>query len=413
MTQTSPANKIVATVTLSEAELLVRYIEQEPRCRWIVELTKQGKTLPPESQSALTWLISLLIAAPNDFYGKAYVTDTLKEQAALTANINTVANWVDFISNYPFYFFSFQFLGNIPACMLGLLLNGAILWSSNLTAAVVANRHQKNRCWANVGIQGTIALSVLKSIVSGVGVELLNNPTGIKQQTANYLIQTQIERVEQLKVLDSPLYLKAKQACQEGEAQFSQMNKEHSHRNALYAKLYGTWAQQHDDRKPNWKSLPIEQVPDCVRANLLFQSAHVDYEAAKKQMNQTLSRRVEIGNDLMFLKKEMPNVYAAAFTESGEIASPVMQVQMATLGFFGKLVRGEFASLGFALFFFSLSIITSAIAVLITIRYAQREDVQLSRDEDFARERDRLCDRLWRELVEQHEQELSTLKKKS
>ncbi len=394
--------------SLSDAELLVKYIEQDSRCRKVVELTKKGKTLPPESQSPLQWLISLLIASPKDYHGKAYVTDSVKTQAGITANTNTIANWVDFISNYPFYFFSFQFLGNIPGVILGLLLDAGILFSSNLTASAVANRHQKNKSWARVGIQGMIALSLLKSIVSGVGVELLNNPSGIKQETANYLIERQINAIEaeNEKILDSEGTKNAQQACQQGEAEFRQMGKNNPNRDALHIRLYGTWGERNKD----WQNTPTEQLPLCVKASRLETQTFQAYENAKEKLSRQLNRRLEIGNDVIFLAEEMSGLYQSNFTPEGEIASPVMQVQMATLSFFGKLTRGEWANLGFALFFFSLSIITSAISVMMTIKYAQREDVQKSRDEDFAQKRNAELEKLWRDLVEKHHQELNNLK---
>jgi single-stranded DNA-specific DHH superfamily exonuclease len=95
----------------------------------------------------------------------------------------------------------------------------------------------------------------------------------------------------------------------------------------------------------------------------------------------------------------MPQVYRLNFTEEDQIASGVEAVRLATQNFFGKLLTGQLASLGFSLFFFSLSVITSAAAVLMTLRYAQRDDVQMSWNEEVKEQRDRWLDQMWQELV--------------
>jgi hypothetical protein len=386
---------------LSQADLLVKFIEQDPSCSEVLEVTKQGKTLTPKTQSLLEKTASLFIASPEDFYGKVYVTNELKKHANLTAHTNTIANLVDFISNAPFYYFSFQFLGNIPAIILGLFLDSGVLYFSNITASTAANRNQKNRSWANIGMVGMISISIVKSLVSGIGVELLNNPTGIQEEAANYLIAEQKQKVNDLKTLDSPQYNNAKKQCEIGEANLKNLSKNDPKYHSEYVKYRGKWSEM--DKK--WDNVPLEQIPVCIRATRLEKDNYTVYENAKNNLNKKLTRRTEIGNDLTFLKQEFPEVYNFNFDDNGNLKSPVTQVQMATLSFFGKLSRGEVANLGFALFFFSLSIITSAAAVFITITYSCREDVLKSRDENFARQRDLELEKIYQELLTQNNQE--------
>lgn len=387
----------------NDSQILVELIKQDPRYYHLYELVKQGKPLPPENKTWVQQVVSVLIASPKDYYGTARVNKELKNQAAMTANINTVANWVDFVSNFPFYFYSFKFLGGIPAFMLGLLLDGCMLWICNLTASVTANRQKHNGSWAKMGINGMVALSIVKSLVSGVGVELLNNQSGLNQQMANQLIDERIQQVEKLKKLDDPQYLNTLKRCEDGRKELEKMERNHPRRDSLYQELFGSW----DDRNRSWTDVPLEQMPLCKRLEHLEQRAYASYLAAKNTLNQQLVRRVDMGNDLAFLKQEMPEIYKKAFTDSGdvstaEIASAIEAVRLATENFFGKIIRGEFASLGFSMFFFSLSVITSTVAVLITIKYAEREDVQKSRDEKIAKARDLWLEQRWQELVQSH-----------
>lgn len=395
----------------NDPEMLVKLIVQDPRYQEVVECVKQGKSLPPELKSWPQQLKDIPIAEPKDFHGTAYVTRDLKKEAALTAHTNTAANSVDFVSNLPLYYFAFKSLGGIPAIILGVALDGFILWISNITATTTATRRAKNVKWAKAGLGGMIALSLLKSLFSGVGGELLNNQSGLNQQMAAQLIEQQIERVEDLKEMDTPQYTNTVQRCEKGRAELEKMGRNHPRRDSLYIELFGSWGDRHRD----WSGVPLERVPICLQVPRLEKEAYAAYEQAKDQLNQKLIRRADIGNDLLFLKQEMPNVYSLAFTDKGnissaEISSGVAAVAIATENFFGKLLRGEFASLGFSLFFFSLSIITSAIAVWKTMKYAEREDVQMSRNEAIARERDLWLEARWQELVKRHQQQLEALK---
>lgn len=383
------------TTELSQAEILVKFIQQDPSCAEVLKLTEEGKKLTPQDESLVEKISSCLIANPKDYYGNVYVTDKVKNDAKFTAYLNTFANGLDFVTNAPFYFFCFNFLSYFPAVILGLLTNAGVLSFSNITAATVANRSKKNRAWANVGIFGMVSISIVKSLVSGIGVELLMNRTGIQQQAVDYFVAEQITKVEALKNLDSPQYENAKSQCEQGRADLAKMTKEDIGYNALHVNVYGLWSDLHKD----WSNTPLDQVPLCNRAEILGKQHYAVYENAKEVLAEKLSIRAQRGNDLAFLRDEFPEVYEFHFDKDGNLRSAVTQVQMATLNFFNKLRQGDFANLGLSLFFFSLSIISSAIAVLITITYANREDVLKSRDEDFARQRDIQLETIYKELI--------------
>ncbi|MBE9221605.1 hypothetical protein IQ215_02740 [Cyanobacterium stanieri LEGE 03274] len=381
---------------LSKPELLIKFVEQDPSCAEVLELTQEGKKLTPQDPSLAEKISSVLIANPKDYYGNAYVTDELKKHAKITANTNSFANIIDFVSNAPFYFFCFKFLGNFPAVILGLLIDVGVLSFSNITASTVANRTKKNRGWANIGIFGMVSISILKTLVSGIGVELLNNPTGIQQQTVDYLVAEQRVKVEDLNNSDTSKYEEAEQKCQQGTQDLQKMTEGDRNYDALYQDVHGLWSERNKD----WSNAPKGQkIPLCIEAKILEQQHYAVYEDAKETLDQKLSIRAQRGNDLAFLRDEFPELYEFHFDEEGNLRSAVTQVSMATRSFFSKLLNGEFADLGLGLFFFSLSVISSAAAVFITIKYANREDVLKSRDEDFARQRDIELEEIYHQLL--------------
>ncbi|MGI0481103.1 hypothetical protein ACN4EE_09955 [Geminocystis sp. CENA526] len=393
------------TTELSQAEILVKFIKQDPNCSEVVEITEQGKKLTPQDESLVEKISSCLIANPKDYYGNVYVTDKVKNDAKITAYLNTFANGFDFVTNAPFYFFCFNFLSFFPALILGLLTSAGVLSFSNITAATVANRSKKNRAWANVGIFGMVSISIVKSLVSGIGVELLMNRTGIQQQAVDYFVAEQIAKVEALKNLDSPQYENAKLQCEQGRAKLATMTEQDRDYDALRVDVNGLWS----ERDKDWSNTPLDKVPLCNRASVLETQHYAIYNQSKEALNEKLSIRAQRGNDLAFLRDEFPEVYEFHFDKDGNLRSSVTQVQMATLSFFNKLRQGDFANLGLSLFLFSLSIISSAAAVLITITYANREDVLKSRDEDFARQRDIQLEQIYKELIMENKARLDKI----
>jgi hypothetical protein len=395
----------------NDPQMLVEFIKQDPRYHQLVKLVQQGKPLPPEIKTGWQKVISLLIADPKDFHGTAKVTKELKREAANTANMNTLANWLDFASNFPLYLYSFKSFGGILGFTLALLVSGITLSICNVAASTASNRQKHNISLSNKAVGVMIALNIVKSLFSGIGIELSLNQSGLNQQMANQLIEEQIVRVEKLKKLDDPQYHNTLKRCEDGRKELEKMGRKHPRRDSLYQELFGSWP----ERDRAWEGVPLEQVPICKRIERLEQQAYAAYQAAKDTLNQKLVRRADLGNDLAFLKEEMPQVYLTKFTDRGdistsEITSGTDAVAIATVNFFGKLIRGEWGSLGISLFFFSLSVITSAAAVLMTIEYAKREDVKKSRDEEIAQKRDEWLEGIWRELVQRRQQKLDKLK---
>ncbi|MDE5071022.1 MAG: hypothetical protein O4806_03745 [Trichodesmium sp. St5_bin8] len=58
-------------------------------------------------------------------------------------------------------------------------------------------------------------------------------------------------------------------------------------------------------------------------------------------------------------------------------------------------MRFQWAELGLSLYLFSLSIITSAIAILLAIFYSNREDVQMSKSDGVMQAKKSLLEKLF------------------
>ncbi len=383
----------------NQAVQLLQHIEHNPAYSDLVAQAAAECSQPPKKRRpkfALgKRLLSLCIADSDEFHGTAYVTPQLKQQAQVTARVVSASSLLDFATNWPLLFFAFKDLGAL-AFPISLLTNAILLKFTNDTAAATSSRHSKNGKWSKAAAFGLVGMNALQSAVSGVGIELLNNQPMLNQQMAGELIQSQIAGLEDLKTLDAPQYQAVKERCETGEQEFSNMDLSNPRRDSLFTQLYGQWLERNVDRS----QLPLEQLPICEQVERLEKEAFQAYEQAKAWLEEKLIDRSKIGNDVAFLRQEMPEVYESAFDEYGNIKSGVEAVRIATENFFGKLATGEFKSLGFSLFFFSLSVVTSTAATWMTIAYARREDVQLSRSQAVIDARDKWLEERWREWVD-------------
>ncbi len=111
-----------------------------------------------------------------------------------------------------------------------------------------------------------------------------------------------------------------------------------------------------------------------------------------------------MGNDLVFLKQELADVYSQNFQgDNDEIISGVTAVAISMNSFFGKLMTGDFFNLGLSLYFFLWSIISSTASILMTIQFARREDVRKSFDNNLELKRDMWLNKLLEEAIKDGE----------
>ncbi|MGL5061010.1 MAG: hypothetical protein ACRC62_13630 [Microcoleus sp.] len=377
---------------------LLTSIEQDPE---YVHLREQAKNPPttekPKNfrQKLLNILKELVIADPKAFHGTAVVSKDLAKQATLTAGTVTVSSLLNCLTNYPLLFYAFKDMGSSPAWVLTSLCNILILKFTNDTTTAVSSRTKYNKTWQFWAIAASLSINTLQSIASFVGTELMLNQSGLSQLKAAESIQKQIQQVETLKQFDSPQYQQARQRCQEGEQQLSQLDRTNPRWESLYAQLHGTWG----ERNSNWNQVPLEKLPTCRQVVRLETEASQNYETAKKNIGQLLVVRSQMGNDLEFLKQKMPLVYQQHFTPAGEITSGIEATRMAIFSCTNKLLSGDIAGMGFPLFMLLLSVITSGYACAMTIALAFREDTAKSFNDAVKNQRDFWLEERRRELT--------------
>ena len=381
----------------SQTRELLLWLEQNPDYAQLVAQAKAGDATAPTSKQRLSdagkFLLGLVIANPEDFHGKAAVSETLVEHSRLTARLVSVSSLLNFFTNSPLLFFAFKDMGGL-AWLMAVVTNGLVLKFTNDTATIVSARKPGSYAWSKLAIGAMLLMNALQSFVAGVGTELLLNQSGLSEFKAELLIEEQAVRIERLKDIPNPKYAEVKLECANGEAELNRMPRNNPRWDSLFVQLYGTWSMGNAD----WSKIAYDRLPVCRKKERLQEEAYLAYETAKANLEAKLSIRAEMGNDLVFLRREMPLVYQQHFSTEGEIVSGLEAARIAILSFFSKLQSFDFAGLGFPLFFLLLSLITSGYACVLTIAHSGRLDTQQSFSDVVARERDRWLEDRRKEL---------------
>jgi len=375
---------------------LIDYIKQNPRYAPLVERAKNPSKQPERPgklRKVSEGVRALVVAAPEDFHGRAMVSKELAKDCRRTATLVSVSSAVNASTSFPLLYYAFRDLGGIGP-LVALSVSVLLLKFTNASAAAASARKSHGRFWSNWAIASVLSVNALLSLVAGVGTELILNQTGLSERKAGEAIQTAIARVEELKRIDSPQYADALARCEKGEAELGRLDKTHPRWASLYVQLYGIWARRDTD----WGNVPLEQLPLCRQVERLRREAYQNYETAKGELERSLAVRATMGDDLAFLKREMPPVYGRHFTPEGELRSGVEATRLAILNFATKLRRGNWAGLGFHLFALLVSVLTSGPACAMTVALSLRRDTRKSFSSAVELQRDLWLEARRREL---------------
>ena len=318
----------------------------------------------------------LLLGDPKDFYGNVNVTPELERHAEITNLSISISNIINIIGIFPFIYLSFAGFGLVLASILSVLMNACLLKFSNIAGTAAANTRPEYKSWAFSGQLGFITLSAFLTLFSGPGAVLFNDYSSIQQLKAQQLINARTQDIKALQHIPSPRLSKLKKKISELTVPKSNPLWE---RNELL--LNGAI----EDRKQDWSKLPFNSLPLTMQETILEQQNNSLYETTQAQWQKLLLKRMDSGSDLIFLKLYLPNLYNSHFLSDGTLRSSAESVAIANGLFTKHLVTLNWSEVIFAFFFMGVSVITSGTACYMAITFAQREDVQRSRDSKLKR----------------------------
>lgn len=409
--ESSPTATENAGPALSEDVKLIRWIESHPHYAALIDEAAGTAAVPtppryPRLRRVLAHLQGLVFSDPREYHGTAFVTQTLRQDAEVTSRVVTTSNIIDAFGNFPIFLFAAGGTMNLLGWGLSLFSTLALLKIGNDMSTTVARGKEGSKAWALwAALLGFIPLSIVKSFATGVGVELINNRSGLSQMLAaeladQRLVETQ-QALEDSRQITTPSYQSAQQRCVDGKADLQRLAKDSPLWASTYVNLYGQWNERRDD----WQTVPFEKLPVCRQVTRLEEAANRAYEQTQAQYQELQTARQALGNDVTFLQTHYAGVYSQHFTPEGEIKSGVEAVSYALSSYLDKLQSGNWNQLGLSLFFLLISVLTSTVACYLVIAYSRRQDVQMSWSESLRQERDRWLNEQFNLLLHRHAQE--------
>lgn len=345
--------------------------------------------------------------------GNAFSTPELDRSLSSVAKLMSISTLWDFVTTIPLFSFSLSIFswGAIPA---GTALSFLLLWASNVAGENATDRRPKSISKANWSLAAFVLLSIAKTLVSGVGVDLMIGNRAIQAEYAHKLAENKLSEdranlTEQSK--PSSNLIAATQRCSELQDQMKQLGANRAVNNLQYTSVLvqanGTFEDNKSDK--NLTNEELSKKYSTSKGVCRYEQALKDLQKEKNQSSLNLIEKQENAQKslppLKYLEQYAPNIYNEHFKGSGrniEWVNGSEAVGEATDQFYKKLLAGEFGLLGFSLFTFAISFILTGSASVMLYLIGKNPQVQASYEDalgDFRKRR--LSD--YENLVEKEE----------
>ncbi|MBE9117255.1 hypothetical protein IQ249_15245 [Lusitaniella coriacea LEGE 07157] len=372
------------------SEQMLRWLEAKPEFAHLREIAASEGELkqpqPPQWQRALKSLKTLVWTEGSTLYGRSDVNPNLIQEAKTTATTLSAANLLNTLTAYPYLYYAFAGLGGLGAVLT--LLMGVLLTKTGNTLGETACRNS-HRGEALTGLVGVVLLNLVLTLTSGPGIELLLDPPGLAERRGQELIR---EKVLDTHLQEQNLAQRQERAnlaqadCQAILQDLKALPADSLNRDLLYQQAYGTWGERNRD----WSQVALINLPLCRKAARIEQEAQLYAEQIQSEREAKQAEIQRYGSSLLYLKAVRPDIYRTHFDEDGQLRSGLEASRLSLQGFAQKLSAGDVSQLGFPLFFFTVSLVTSGIAIAKLAFYAQRQDVRRSWDLELYQLREEL-----------------------
>ena len=391
---------------------LVRWIKNQVELSYIVEAANNTAALYQRADSELivspqqtdvvgtklrsrkAQLREFLWPSAQSMRGKCFGTKSFDDTCGKAANMMAGSTAWDAISTVPFVQFALADYLKMLAMPTAVGISIGLMVLSNVAGKLGANRAKGREMTATVGLALFILLSTVKTLLSGVGFDILVNKGGITREYAKTITAQQVEEkqktLNQLQTLNNPKLLNFERSCDTLKAQLQKTDKDLQPKawENVWVQAFGTFNQQESMRgSSNAQILDryggINQVPGVCKRFEIQQAE--DLAQASILQTKLAEWNVKIGStpSLVFLKTEFPDVYKDEFTEAPdgqvEIRSGQTVVSQAFTQFFTKLFYpSRMLELGVSLFWMSVSIILSVLATILLWALSRSKEMKMS-----------------------------------
>lgn len=321
------------------------------------------------------WGQDLIWPNSSELYGRSYVNQTVPTYATVTAALIGSSSAINIIALFPLIRMAFLSLGPLGSGLsFGTTL--LLLIASNACGTVAATSQHRHHLWSLFGFIGFTVLNISLTAVAGPGMDVLNSQASLRELKAT-------EELQEIIAAKNAFYeselSRRKQRVQAKKDECNEINKEiasldegHPDRNRKIIQAQGLY----QDRDRDLSDVPAEKLPICIQAKSL-EGETTRYEQQVAEEKRQLQTELGKGQ-LIFLKKNYPEVYESHFDAEGTFRDPSEAVRLAISSFVRQLLGGQWGSLGFSLSFFVFSIVTSGAAIAIVFAYSRSQAVRQS-----------------------------------
>ena len=393
------ANKTLCDYRLDENELSER----------IVVNNTADKSFGKESFFQI--FLNVIWVPGRKLRGNQVASEELDSSLTTTSKVMSVSTIWDFVCTWPIFTYV---LGKLswasgPA---GFVLGFIILWASNLTGENSTNRTGNNAVKAKASLIAFLILSLAKTAVSGVGIDMVISKGRIIEEFAGKEIANKSLNEKQnldlalgAEVGDSPVteaLNNAKYQCKLLNEKMADLDESKGKQRKLYREIY--------EQAYTIENAPCKRVDDLsdkLTANKGMQQEKINSD--KQRALERLRDKSQLSN-IGYLAKYyrpvydtyligVPSEYAYRSTETldGQILSMDSRpidwkndrkgdaVEASMEQFFKKLQNGELASLGFSIFAFVISVILTSTAAILLYTTGKNREVKASFSSSLAK----------------------------
>ena len=335
--------------------------------------------------------------------GNQFSTKELDNSLTTTAKVMSVSTLWDFFCTLPILFYavgSAKLLAGPFTFIIGYL----ILWASNLTGENATNRTKGHSGKAKASLLAFIILSLAKTAVSGVGLDMILSKDQIINNFADELIESKSIGEESLiNDLRTPLAEPAiKRELDLVTAECSSLDNQIKNLDMSKRRNKKLFEQLNNQARGNANSPCNKKLELSTR----FSKEQERINSIERSNNNKSSERLNDRQELppiSFLFKYYSNEYFTYFkglppnsytyNSSGNIIAEndsniskldwrdgrkSEAVSQASKQFFNKLGNGEIASLGLSLFGFIISVVLSSTAAILLYSTGKVKEVKAS-----------------------------------
>ena len=347
-------------------------------------------------ESTIKKILNIIWVPGNKLRGNQVASKELDNSLTTSAKVMSVSTIWDFACTLPIFTYVLSPLARGFAGPAGFILGFIILWASNITGENSTNRTLNNTSKARASLIAFLVLSLAKTAVSGVGIDMVISKGRIIEGFAEEKVLEKSE--DETKKIDLALSTKvtdpsisselkfARDECLEYTEQLKSLDLNKGKQRKLYREINEL------KKVPCSKAASLGNIESSEKGKQLLK-INLERQKAQKQV----ADRANLSS-IGYLLRYYPGVYdtyfdgvppswVRTFKDKNIIdKSPIDwrddrkgdAVEASMKQFFGKLEAGELASLGFSIFAFVVSVILTLTASILLYTTGKNSEVKAS-----------------------------------